>query len=35
MVEGAKELIAESYQEETGYKETIYICSASDGAGEF
>lgn len=35
MVESAKELIAESYQAETGYKETIYICSASDGAGEF
>ena len=34
MVEGAKQLIAERYQAETGYKETIYICSASDGAGE-
>jgi galactokinase len=35
MVEGAKSLMAERYQAETGYKETIYICSASDGAGEF
>jgi len=35
MVEGAKQLLAERYQAETGYKETIYICSASDGAGEF
>jgi galactokinase len=35
MVEGAKLLMAERYQTETGYKETIYICSASDGAGEF
>ncbi len=34
MVAGAKQLIAERYQQETGYKETIYICSASDGAGE-
>jgi len=34
MVDGAKQLIAEHYQAETGYKETIYICSASDGAGE-
>jgi len=35
MVEGAKQLLAERYQAETAYKETIYICSASDGAGEF
>jgi galactokinase len=35
MVEGAKLLMAAHYQAETGYKETIYICSASDGAGEF
>ena len=35
MVQGAKLLIAERYQAETGYKETIYICGASDGAGEF
>ncbi len=35
MVEGAKQVIAQRYQAETGYKETIYICSASDGAGEF
>ncbi|MFT6991265.1 MAG: galactokinase [Paraglaciecola sp.] len=35
MVEGAKLLMAQHYQVETGYKETIYICSASDGAGEF
>ncbi|MDU0352839.1 galactokinase [Paraglaciecola aquimarina] len=34
MVEGAKQLIEQTYQTETGYKETIYICSASDGAGE-
>ena len=34
MVDGAKQLIEEKYQAETGYKETIYICSASDGAGE-
>jgi galactokinase len=34
MVEGAELLMAERYQAETGYKETIYICSASDGAGE-
>lgn len=35
MVDGAKQLLAERYEAETGYKETIYICSASDGAGEF
>ncbi|PKG99895.1 galactokinase [Paraglaciecola sp. MB-3u-78] len=35
MVDGAKQLLVERYQVETGYKETIYICSASDGAGEF
>jgi galactokinase len=35
MVDGAKQLLVERYQTETGYKETIYICSASDGAGEF
>jgi galactokinase len=34
MVDGAKQLMAERYQAETGYQETIYICSASDGAGE-
>lgn len=34
MVEGAKSLLTESYEVATGYKETIYICSASDGAGE-
>jgi galactokinase len=34
MVDGAKQLIAEKYEANTGYKETIYICSASDGAGE-
>jgi galactokinase len=34
MVDGAKQLIAEKYEAKTGYKETIYICSASDGAGE-
>jgi galactokinase len=35
MVDAAKLLMAERYQAETGYKETIYICSASDGTGEF
>jgi galactokinase len=35
MVDGAKLLMDERYQADTGYKETIYICSASDGAGEF
>jgi galactokinase len=30
-----EQVIAQRYQAETGYKETIYICSASDGAGEF
>jgi galactokinase len=34
MVDGAKQLIGDRYQAETGYKETVYICSASDGAGE-
>ena len=34
MVEGARLLLAESYEAETGFKETVYICSASDGAGE-
>lgn len=34
MVEGAKQLMADHYEAETGYKEMIYICSASDGAGE-
>jgi galactokinase len=34
MVDGAKQLVAERYYAETGYKEDIYICSASDGAGE-
>jgi galactokinase len=34
MVAGAKLLMAESYEVETGFKETIYTCSASDGAGE-
>jgi galactokinase len=35
MVDGAKLLMAERYEVATGYKETIYIGSASDGAGEF
>lgn len=34
MVLGAKQLLAARYYQETGYKETVYICSASDGAGE-
>jgi galactokinase len=34
MVDGAKQLMADRYHAETGYKETVYICSASDGAGE-
>jgi galactokinase len=34
MVDDAKQLIAERYEAETGYKETIYLCHASDGAGE-
>ncbi len=34
MLEGARLLLAESYEAETGFKETVYICSASDGAGE-
>jgi galactokinase len=34
MVEDAKLLLAERYEVETGFKETVYICSASDGAGE-
>jgi galactokinase len=34
MVLGAKLLLADRYYQETGYKETVYICSASDGAGE-
>ncbi|MFT4938855.1 MAG: galactokinase [Paraglaciecola sp.] len=34
MVDGAKQLVAKRYHAETGYKEDIYICSASDGAGE-
>ena len=35
MVAGAKQLLSEQYQAETGYQETVYICSASDGTGEF
>ena len=34
MVEGAKQLVIQRYFAETGIKEDIYICSASDGAGE-
>lgn len=34
MVDVAKQLIIERYEVETGYKETVYICHASDGAGE-
>lgn len=34
MVAGAQQLIAERYEAETGYQETFYVCSASDGAGE-
>jgi galactokinase len=35
MVDGAKALLTEQYEANTGYQETVYICSASDGAGEF
>ncbi|WP_299080130.1 galactokinase [uncultured Paraglaciecola sp.] len=35
MVQGAEQLLAERYEAATGYQETTYICSASDGAGEF
>jgi galactokinase len=34
MVEGAKLLLAQRYFEQSGIKEDVYICSASDGAGE-
>jgi galactokinase len=34
LVKKAKQLLAERYEVGTGYKETIYICSASDGAGK-
>lgn len=34
LVEGAKQLIAEKYQANTAFKEDIYICKASNGAGE-
>jgi galactokinase len=33
-IQGAEQLLAQRYETETGYKESIYICSASDGAGE-
>lgn len=35
MIEGAQQLLAKSYEAHTGIKETVYICTASDGAGEF
>lgn len=34
LVEGAKQLLADKYQNKTGYKEDIYICKASNGACE-
>ena len=34
MVEGACQLIESTYEAHSGIKETIYICTASDGAGE-
>jgi galactokinase len=34
MVAGARALVAQRYETETGYQASIYICSASDGAGE-
>lgn len=34
LVEGAKQLITQKYQAKTGIKEDIYICKASNGAGE-
>lgn len=34
MVEGARQLLETHYFQETGYKETVYICTASDGASE-
>ncbi|MFT6898331.1 MAG: galactokinase [Paraglaciecola sp.] len=34
MVPGAKQLLAERYQAQTGYQETFYVCCATDGAGE-
>ena len=34
MVEGAKLLLAQRYFEHSGIKEDVYICRASDGAGE-
>lgn len=34
LVEGAKQLLAQKYQATTGIKEDIYICKASNGAGE-
>lgn len=34
MVEGARQLLENQYHQATGYKETVYICTASDGTGE-
>ena len=34
LVDGAKQLVAQHYQAKTGIKEDIYICKASNGAGE-
>jgi galactokinase len=34
MVEGAKLLLAQRYFAHSGITEDVYICSASDGAGE-
>jgi galactokinase len=34
-VEQAIALLKDTYYDATGYKENVYICAASDGAGEF
>ena len=35
LLDGAKQLLEQTYFAQTGIKETVYVCSASDGAGEF
>lgn len=34
MVEQARQLLSREYETQTGYTETVYICTARDGAGE-
>lgn len=34
MVDQARQLLTQHYHAKTGYTETVYICTASDGAGE-